>query len=48
MWFRRKLYEFAVGVIKAHGFSVVKIVERAGAPCLVGNDRRFCKIGGKK
>lgn len=47
MWFNLKLYKFALGVIRANGLFVVRIVEKAGTQYLVTNDGKFLRIGGK-
>lgn len=47
MWWTTKLYNWAVKIIKSHGFSVVRIVNRAGTDYLVGNDGRFYQVGKK-
>lgn len=46
-WINAKLYKFALGVVRANGLFVVRIVEKAGTQYLVTNDGKFLRIGGK-
>lgn len=47
-WWAAKKYQWAVGVIKSHGFSVVRMVHKAGTDYIVGNDGRMFRIGREK
>lgn len=48
MWWENKKYEWAKSIIKPHGFSIVRIVNRAGTDYLVANDGRMFRIGREK
>lgn len=46
-WWEARKYQWALKVIKSHGFSVVRMVNRAGTDYIVANDGRMFKIGRK-
>jgi len=47
-WWENRKYQWALKVIKSHGFSVVRMVNKAGTDYLVANDGRMYRIGREK
>lgn len=46
-WWAEKQYRWAVKIVKSHGFSIVRMVNKAGTDYIVANDGRMFRIGRK-
>lgn len=44
-WWTTKKYHWAVKIVKSHGFSIVRMVNKAGTDYIVANDGRMFRIG---
>lgn len=47
-WWEEKKYRWACTIISSHGFSIVRLINRAGTDYILGNDGQMYAVGRRK